>query len=322
MNEAMRHEIVQRHQAGASVRAIARDLGISRGAVVRVLARLQAQRDGPGHHATAAAAVQHRRSLRADLEGTARQLSEPHRRAGLAGVAAAGLHRRLHGGAVSGCGCCGRGPRRRPCRASRPGQASKPRWTMASTTSTSPAKAGAASTCSATCSATRGGSTCVWSSRWICRRPCASTSVPSIIWAAWPASVCTTTSRRWCSGTTPTARVQPEVPGLRHALRLPAAGVPRAAAANQGQSRTEVLLRRNQPAQRPHLRHAGTSQRGDGPVAARASPMSVACATSRNRRASAMSGSSPTCYRCPPPTSTRRWSSIATSTSRASSPIG
>jgi len=46
MNEALRHEIVQRHQTGASIRAIARDLGISRGAVVRALARLQAQREG------------------------------------------------------------------------------------------------------------------------------------------------------------------------------------------------------------------------------------------------------------------------------------
>lgn len=46
MNEALRHEIVQRHQAGASMRSIAKDLGISRGAVVRVLARLQAQREG------------------------------------------------------------------------------------------------------------------------------------------------------------------------------------------------------------------------------------------------------------------------------------
>jgi transposase len=47
MNEAMRHEIVQRHQQGASRRRIARELGISRGAVDRVLAQVQAQRDGP-----------------------------------------------------------------------------------------------------------------------------------------------------------------------------------------------------------------------------------------------------------------------------------
>jgi transposase len=46
MNEALRHEIVQRHQAGASMRSIAKELGISRGAVARVLARLQAQREG------------------------------------------------------------------------------------------------------------------------------------------------------------------------------------------------------------------------------------------------------------------------------------
>jgi transposase len=46
MNEVMRHEIVQRRQAGASLRAIARELGISRGAVARALARVQAQRDG------------------------------------------------------------------------------------------------------------------------------------------------------------------------------------------------------------------------------------------------------------------------------------
>jgi transposase len=46
MDEAMRHEIVQRHQGGASLRSIAQDLGISRGAVVRALARVQAQREG------------------------------------------------------------------------------------------------------------------------------------------------------------------------------------------------------------------------------------------------------------------------------------
>ena len=46
MNEALRQEIVQRSGGGLSVRGIARDLGISRGAVARVLARVQAQRDG------------------------------------------------------------------------------------------------------------------------------------------------------------------------------------------------------------------------------------------------------------------------------------
>ncbi len=47
MNEALRHEIVQRHQAGASMRAIARELGIARRSVARVLAQVQTQRTTP-----------------------------------------------------------------------------------------------------------------------------------------------------------------------------------------------------------------------------------------------------------------------------------
>src|SRR5437868_96226 len=46
MNEELRHEIMGRHQAGTSIRAIAKELGISRGAVARALARVQEQRDG------------------------------------------------------------------------------------------------------------------------------------------------------------------------------------------------------------------------------------------------------------------------------------
>lgn len=46
MNEATRHEIVHRRQAGTPVRAIARELGSSRGAVTRALARVQARREG------------------------------------------------------------------------------------------------------------------------------------------------------------------------------------------------------------------------------------------------------------------------------------
>jgi transposase len=46
MTEEMRHEIVQRRMSGMSLRAIAEELGISRGAVYRALARVQAQRDG------------------------------------------------------------------------------------------------------------------------------------------------------------------------------------------------------------------------------------------------------------------------------------
>jgi len=46
MDEALRHEIVQRHQAGARQRQIAEDLGISRGAVARALARWRGARAG------------------------------------------------------------------------------------------------------------------------------------------------------------------------------------------------------------------------------------------------------------------------------------
>ena len=74
MTEALRHEIVQRHQAGTSLRAIAEELGISRGAVARALARVQAQRDGRAAPSPRRrAARQHHRSVRADPEGTARQ---------------------------------------------------------------------------------------------------------------------------------------------------------------------------------------------------------------------------------------------------------
>jgi transposase len=46
MTEEQRHEIVQLRQSGMSMRAIAKELGISRGAVARALARVQAQRAG------------------------------------------------------------------------------------------------------------------------------------------------------------------------------------------------------------------------------------------------------------------------------------
>src|SRR5689334_13632969 len=46
MTEELRHEIVQRRQSGMSLRAIAEELGISRGAVYRALQRVQGQRDG------------------------------------------------------------------------------------------------------------------------------------------------------------------------------------------------------------------------------------------------------------------------------------
>ena len=44
MNEALKHEIVVLHQAGTPMRAIARQVGVSRKSVARVLAEVQEQR--------------------------------------------------------------------------------------------------------------------------------------------------------------------------------------------------------------------------------------------------------------------------------------
>ena len=46
MNEPKRNEIISRWQAGASIRQIARELGLARNTVSRVLAEVQAQRAG------------------------------------------------------------------------------------------------------------------------------------------------------------------------------------------------------------------------------------------------------------------------------------
>ena len=55
MNEQKRNEIVSRWQAGASIRQIARDLALARNTVSKVLAQVQARREGnvPNRHATA-----------------------------------------------------------------------------------------------------------------------------------------------------------------------------------------------------------------------------------------------------------------------------
>ena len=46
MTEALRHEIIRRHQAGLSMRHIARELGLSRNTVRRALTRVAAARAG------------------------------------------------------------------------------------------------------------------------------------------------------------------------------------------------------------------------------------------------------------------------------------
>lgn len=73
MTEALRYEIVQRHRQGASIRAIARDLSISRGAVSRVLAQIEAQRNEP---ATAPPRPRPRRSKIDEYEPILKELLE------------------------------------------------------------------------------------------------------------------------------------------------------------------------------------------------------------------------------------------------------
>jgi transposase len=71
MNEELRHEIVRRRQGGASLRRIARELGLARETVHTVLRRWEAERAGAG------APVRPRRPSRVDpFEGTIRQLLE------------------------------------------------------------------------------------------------------------------------------------------------------------------------------------------------------------------------------------------------------
>ena len=118
----MRHEIVQRRQSGMSMRAIAEELGISRGAVTRALARVQAQRDG---QATPAPRPRTRGSIIDPFEPILKEL--------LAKYPNLTVERALQ--ELRARGFTGRytvvrerlrllrpAPRRRPCRALRPGQ--------------------------------------------------------------------------------------------------------------------------------------------------------------------------------------------------------
>ena len=96
---------------------------------------------------------EHHRSVRAsDFEGIARQV--PEFTTGAARLARTPSTRLSPASTAPRCnasGCCVRRRRRRPCRASRPGQVFRRRWITASTISTSPAKVGAACTSSAIC---------------------------------------------------------------------------------------------------------------------------------------------------------------------------
>ena len=95
MNESQRNEIISRWRAGASIRRIARELGLARNTVGGVLEQVQARRAGTVTGSTAASGPAGS-TLRAGQKGPADPLSRPHRRATPGRVAAPGLHRRLH----------------------------------------------------------------------------------------------------------------------------------------------------------------------------------------------------------------------------------
>src|ERR1700736_3437109 len=74
MDQAVRNRIVERRQAGASLRSIARDLGIARQSVQRVLAQVQAQRTGQAQATDLPPAPKHRPSLLDAYEPVLREL--------------------------------------------------------------------------------------------------------------------------------------------------------------------------------------------------------------------------------------------------------
>ncbi len=74
MNEAVRNAIVERRQAGAAMRLIARELGISRHSVQRVLAQVAAQRSGQDKLGNLPASPKHRPSLLDAYESVLREL--------------------------------------------------------------------------------------------------------------------------------------------------------------------------------------------------------------------------------------------------------
>jgi transposase len=74
MNEAVRNAIIERRQAGASVRAIARELGIARQSVQRVLDRVAAERTGQAQLANVPPAPKRRPSQLDSYEPLLREL--------------------------------------------------------------------------------------------------------------------------------------------------------------------------------------------------------------------------------------------------------
>ena len=78
MTEDVRHEIVQRHQSGMSMSRIAQELGISRGAVARVLAKWRARRDCQDGQVQSSPKRQPRRSIMDAFEPILKELLQKY----------------------------------------------------------------------------------------------------------------------------------------------------------------------------------------------------------------------------------------------------
>ena len=209
MNEALRHEIVQRHQAGASLRSIARELGISRGAVARALARLQAQRAGRAAPLSGPRS-RSRHSIIDPFEPVLKELLVKYPNLTVE-RAWQELRQRGFGGGYTVVR-----ERVRLLRP-RPAPAAVPRF------ETGPGQQAQMDFAVHDIDFSREGRRRVYLFsyllgysrrqylRWVESMDLVTTlrehaAWRSVTWAALPASACTTTSRPWCSGTTPTVR--------------------------------------------------------------------------------------------------------------------